>query len=61
MFAHHGSARSQLSQYERGVTIERSRGSRYATMQTKLPTLAPNMNAIAAPIPKGMSRVIASP
>ena len=60
MFAHHGIARSQLSQYERGVTIERSRGRRYATMQTKLPTLAPKRKAMAAPIPVGMSSVIAS-
>jgi hypothetical protein len=29
-------------------------------MHTKLPTVAPNRNAIAAPIPVGRSRVIAS-
>src|SRR5271157_1505148 len=61
MFAHHGIARSQLSQNERGVTIERSRGSRYPTTQTKLPRHAPKRKAIAAPIPPGKSSVIASP
>src|ERR1700722_14274369 len=61
MFAHHGIARSKLSQYDRGPMIDRQRGSREATMQTKRPTHAPNTNANAPPIPVGMSSVIESP
>ena len=55
MFAHHGIGRLHAAQNERGVTIEISRGNRYATTLTKLPTLAPNRNAISAPNQPGTS------
>ena len=48
MFAHHGIGRLHCRQNERGVTIEISRGNRYAITLTKLPTLAPKANATSA-------------
>ena len=53
MFAHHGIARSQLSQNERGDAIEISRGNRYATEFAKLPITAPSTKASDAPTPLG--------
>src|SRR5215472_7981032 len=52
---HTGSERSQLSQNERGATIDISRGTRYVTTVTKLPVTAPTTNARAPPIPAGRS------
>src|SRR5215472_8316288 len=52
---HTGRERSQLSQNERGATIDMSRGTRYATTVTKLPVTAPTTNAKAPPIPAGRS------
>src|SRR5215472_9557585 len=52
---HTGRERSQLSQNERGATIDISRGTRYATTVTKLPVTAPTANARAPPIPAGKS------
>src|SRR5581483_7537048 len=50
-----GIGRLHEPQNERGVTIEISRGNRYAMTLTKLPTLAPNRNAISAPNQSGTS------
>src|SRR5271165_3826057 len=58
MFAHHGIGRLHETQNERGVTIEISRGNRYAMTLTKLPTLAPNKNAISAPNQSGRSAML---
>src|SRR5579872_5692918 len=55
MFAHAGIVRLHRGQYDRGVTIEISRGSRYATTLTKLPAHAPNTKANSAPSPRGIS------
>src|SRR5690348_12731688 len=61
MLAHHGTGRSQLSQNDRGVTIEMSRGNRYATVTAKLPTHAPSASAATSPIIAGTCSIPSPP
>jgi hypothetical protein len=52
-FAHAGMGRRQAGHREPGLTIESSRGTRYATTFTKLPMMAPIAKAKMAPTAGG--------